>query len=186
MKSYGFFILLLALFLTFALLHKPLMRMFCPLEYSEEIVRSALEAKVSPFLIASIIRVESNFQKDAVSPKGAKGLMQLMPSTAEYVAGLKGVEYDEQSLTDPAFNVALGTYYYKLLLDYWGKVAALASYNAGRGNVERWINEGTWDGTWENRADIPYPETRQFLSKVITLEKWYASSYKDELSGDVY
>ena len=82
MKSYGFFILLLALFLTFALLHKPLMRRFCPLEYSEEIVRSALEAKVSPFLIASIIRVESNFQKDAVSPKGAKGLMQLMPSTA--------------------------------------------------------------------------------------------------------
>ena len=72
-------------------------------------MRSALEAKVSPFLIASIIRVESNFQKDAVSPKGAKGLMQLMPSTAEYVAGLKGVEYDEQSLTDPAFNVALGT-----------------------------------------------------------------------------
>ena len=112
--------------------------------------------------------------------------MQLMPSTAEYVAGLKGVEYDEQSLTDPAFNVALGTYYYKLLLDYWGKVAALASYNAGRGNVERWINEGTWDGTWENRADIPYPETRQFLSKVITLEKWYAYLYKDELSGDVY
>ncbi|MDD2431972.1 MAG: lytic transglycosylase domain-containing protein [Firmicutes bacterium] len=186
MRFSGFLIVLLVIFIVFAILHKPLMREICPIEYSKEILLSSGEMKVSPYLIASIIRVESNFRKDALSPKGATGLMQLMPSTAQYVAELKGLELDNTALIDPATNIALGTYYYKLLFDHWGKIVALASYNAGRGNVEKWLSEGVWDGTWENRADIPFHETKQFLIKVITLERWYTYLYRQELSGEFY
>lgn len=176
---------LLALFLTFFVIHKPLMIRICPLKYAEEIWISAKENELSPYLVASMIRVESNFQRDAISPKGATGLMQLMPSTAVWVAEQKGITLDEDKLTDPVINIALGTYYFRTLFEKWGKVPALAAYNAGRGNLEKWLNEGIWDGSWDRRGDIPFYETQDYVRKVIILEKWYNYLYSHIYSREL-
>ena len=89
-----------------------------------------------------IIRQESSFERTAVSNAGARGLMQLMPGTARQAAGRVGVPYELGRLTeDPQYNVLLGSYYLSELMDEWGGNAVLvaAAYNAGSGNVRRWI-----------------------------------------------
>lgn len=184
MKVRSVLISLLFLMVAFAILHRPMMKKVCPLKYSEEILLSANENDLSPFLIASIIRVESSFDKRAVSRKGAVGLMQLMPSTAAWLGEIKEIKIDEYSLEDPVINIALGCYYFRTLLEEFGKIPALAAYNAGRGNLEKWLKEEIWDGSWENRTDIPFPETRAYVIKVIIFEHWYKYLYGNSWPGE--
>lgn len=127
-------------------------------------------------LVESVIKHESAGDPSAVSPKGARGLMQLMPATAREMARELGLEYDEQRLTsDPAYNRRLGTAYLdKLLRRYDGHVAlALAAYNAGPARVDRWLERfgdprrNEIDTTeWVER--IPYAETRAYTRRVLT------------------
>jgi soluble lytic murein transglycosylase len=125
-------------------------------------------------LAHGITRQESSFDRAAVSHAGARGLMQLMPGTARETAGKVGLPYDFGRLTsDPAYNVMLGSSYFARLLDEWGGQAALAvaSYNAGSGNVRRWVREngdprgGTDIVTWIEA--IPYSETRNYVQRVL-------------------
>jgi soluble lytic murein transglycosylase len=125
-------------------------------------------------LAHGITRQESSFDRAAVSHAGARGLMQLMPGTARETAGKVGLPYDFGRLTsDPAYNVMLGSSYFARLLDEWGGQAALAvaSYNAGSGNVRRWVRE---NGDPRGGADIvtwieaiPYSETRNYVQRVL-------------------
>jgi soluble lytic murein transglycosylase len=115
------------------------------------------------------------FQVDAVSPAGARGLMQLMPGTAKEVAGKVGVDYSPNRLvTDPAYNALLGSTYLNTQLQRYGGslVLAAAAYNAGPGNANRWIN-----AYGDPRADnvdpvvwvelIPFQETRKYVQRVL-------------------
>jgi soluble lytic murein transglycosylase len=126
-------------------------------------------------LAHAITRQESSFDRTAVSNAGARGMMQLMPGTARQVAGQLGLPYDFGRLTsDPSYNMMLGTSYFTTLLDQWGGNAtlAIASYNAGVGNVRRWVSQngdprlpGADVVRWiEN---IPYPETRNYVQRVL-------------------
>jgi soluble lytic murein transglycosylase len=125
-------------------------------------------------LAHGITRQESSFDRAAVSHAGARGLMQLMPGTARETAGKVGLPYDFGRLTsDPAYNVMLGSSYFARLLDEWGGHAALAvaSYNAGSGNVRRWVRD---NGDPRGGADIvtwieaiPYSETRNYVQRVL-------------------
>jgi soluble lytic murein transglycosylase len=122
-----------------------------------------------------ITRQESSFDKSAISFAGARGMMQLMPGTAREQAGKMGVGYDYGRLTtDPAYNVSLGSAYYARLLDTWGgnHVIAVASYNAGAGNVRKWVRAygdprqpGTDVVRWIER--IPFTETRGYVQRVL-------------------
>jgi soluble lytic murein transglycosylase len=122
-----------------------------------------------------ITRQESSFDKSAVSYAGARGMMQLMPGTAREQAGKMGVAYDAYRLTsDPAYNVSLGSAYYARLLNIWGgnHVLAVASYNAGVGNVRKWVNAygdprqpSTDVIRWIER--IPFTETRGYVQRVL-------------------
>ncbi len=122
-----------------------------------------------------ITRQESSFDGGAVSFAGARGMMQLMPGTAREQAGKMGLGYDYYRLTsDPAYNVSLGSAYYRRLLDIWGgnHVLAVASYNAGVGNVRKWVNAygdprqpGTDVVRWIER--IPFTETRGYVQRVL-------------------
>ena len=122
-----------------------------------------------------ITRQESSFDKSAVSFAGARGMMQLMPGTAREQAGKMGIAYDYYRLTsDPAYNVSLGSAYYQRLLNTWGgsHVLAVASYNAGAGNVRKWINAygdprqpGADVVRWIER--IPFVETRGYVQRVL-------------------
>jgi soluble lytic murein transglycosylase len=125
-------------------------------------------------LAHGITRQESSFDRAATSPVGARGLMQLMPGTAREQAGKIGLPYDFGRLTsDPAYNVMLGSSYFGRLLDEWGGQAALAvaSYNAGAGNVRKWVRAngdprgGTDIVTWIEA--IPYSETRNYVQRVL-------------------
>ncbi|HVF84118.1 MAG TPA: lytic transglycosylase domain-containing protein [Sphingomicrobium sp.] len=122
-----------------------------------------------------ITRQESSFDRTAVSHAGARGLMQLMPGTAQEQAGKLGYGYDYNRLTsDPAYNVILGSAYFQRLLNQWGGnyPLAIASYNAGAGNVRKWINAngdprrpGGDIVSWIE--DIPFTETRGYVQRVL-------------------
>jgi soluble lytic murein transglycosylase len=122
-----------------------------------------------------IIRQESSFDRAAVSHAGARGMMQLMPGTAREVAGRIGLGYDFGRLTsDPSYNIGLGSSYLATMMDQWGgnAVLAAASYNAGAGNVRRWVSENG-DPRMPNVdilqwiEAIPFSETRGYVQRVI-------------------
>jgi soluble lytic murein transglycosylase len=133
---------------------------------------------VDALLVWAVMREESGFSATAISSSGARGLMQLLPSTARWIAEEKlGIPYHEEWLNDPDYNIRLGTWYLRYLLDqFGGKVAwAVAAYNGGPGNLRRWA------ASVENPADLPAhllsPETREYLVKVLNAWLMYRELY---------
>jgi soluble lytic murein transglycosylase len=139
-----------------------------PLKYRDEIRAAAREYEIDPSLVAAVVRVESNFRPRAVSPKGAVGLMQIMPATAEYIAGKMGLtKYD---LNKPADNIKIGTFYLRYLFNRFGDTrTVLFAYNAGEGNVAKWIGSGAVLTT------CPFPETNSYAEKVLDSKNFYAN-----------
>ncbi|MFC3802562.1 lytic transglycosylase domain-containing protein [Cohnella sp. GCM10012308] len=156
-------------------------QMVYPIQYQKEIQSNADRYAVDPRLIAAVIRVESNFEPNAVSPKGAIGIMQIMPDTAEWIlkqddfgsitAKLAGERADA--------GIRLGSWYLKELLRQFDgdAVKSLAAYNAGPGKVKQWLRDGKWDGREETISDIPYGETRRYVQKVLFYRKKYDELY---------
>ncbi len=158
-----------------------LWRRLYPLDHQDVIAREAKLRQVDPNLVAAVINVESHWRASAVSPKGASGLMQLMPGTAAWAAEKAGItSYDQQALFQPEVNIRLGTWYLANLLQVSRQnlPVALAAYNGGQGNVENWLQEGTWDGTLENVNQIPFGETRRYVIKVLKQYEIYGRLYQ--------
>ncbi len=134
---------------------------------------------IDPYLIMSLIKVESNFRVNAKSKSGAMGLMQVMPDTGKWVAGTLGTgTYYDNMLLDPDFNIMIGTWYIDHLLEKYGEpAAAIAAYNGGLGNVDSWLAAGTWSGRAEDVKDIPFKETSDFVNKVLNAWDMYARTY---------
>jgi len=140
---------------------------YVPLRYEEFIFRYSAEYDLDPFLVMAVIRVESSFRAGAVSPVGATGLMQLMPNTAADLAGRMGIDFEPDDLRDPAFNIRMGSFYLRRLINIFGhQDTALAAYNAGMGNVRRWLDEGYYSDDGETLHTIPFPETRAYVARV--------------------
>lgn len=135
-----------------------------PLKYRAEILTAAETYAVDPILVAAVINAESGFNKDKVSPKDAVGLMQLLPSTA---AALTDTEID---LFDPATNITLGVKYLAYLIDKFHDVdTALFAYNAGEGNVARWLSEREIT----KLTTCPFKETNAYVAKIKKSLKYY-------------
>ena len=115
----------------------------------------------------AIIKAESNFIEDAHSGK-ASGLMQLTDETAVWVAEQIGKDADKIELNDPRDNIELGCYYIRYLIDYYeGNVdVALAAYNGGMGNVDRWLESGRYSDDGKTLKSIPFKETREYVKRV--------------------
>ncbi|HPU02189.1 MAG: lytic transglycosylase domain-containing protein [Firmicutes bacterium] len=173
------FILLFGL--TCSLLSSPrLEKLFYPFHYREEILAAAAEQQIDPLLIAAVIQAESGFREDAVSAEGARGLMQLLPSTARWIAERRGEsDFHPDKLFDPRYNIAAGSWYLAdLLRQFHGsKVIALAAYNGGRGRVQRWLEEEIWDGSEAGLEQIPFSETRAFVRRVLDNYRRYRRLY---------
>lgn len=155
-------------------------RFIFPLPYRQMIFREAENAGLDACLVAAIVKTESDFSPGAVSVKGARGLMQIMPETGKWVAGKKGLQgYDPDLLFNPEYNVQIGVWYVaELFREYRGDtVLMLAAYNAGRGNVERWLEQRSWTGEHGSIDQIPFPETRQFIRKVLFYQQVYRYLY---------
>ena len=147
-----------------------------PLEYKEIIVYYSEEYDVSPTLVAAIIKAESNWQTDAVSSAGAKGLMQVMPSTAEWLNEKYKLNLDEENLFDPKTNIEFGCCYLSFLIQKFEVLkTACAAYNAGQGNVDEWLNKYSDDG--KNLNYIPFKETEKYVKRVMTRYEIYKDLY---------
>ncbi len=139
-------------------------------EYSEYVYKYAQEYNVDPLMIFAIIKAESNFNPNVLSNRGAIGLMQLMDGTAEELCNKMGIYYTKQaSLYDPELNVRIGTKYFsELINEYDGNnVLALTAYNAGKGNVNKWIEAGTIKEDGSDIENIPYKETNNYVRKIL-------------------
>jgi soluble lytic murein transglycosylase len=148
-----------------------------PLRHEDIIRQQAEEKGVDASLIAAVIYSESRF-RDQTSDAGARGLMQITPETALDIADRSEAQtFVLRDLADPQINISYGTYHLRDLLDLYdgNEVAALAAYNAGAGNVDRWGGE---DLKLEN---IRFPETRAYVEKVLDKQDAYRREYAHEL-----
>ncbi len=145
----------------------------------EDIIRQQAKAKnLDPALIAAVIYVESRFISGRTSAAGAEGLMQITPETARDIARRSGgTQFTVEDLATPQINISYGSYLLRELLDRYGgdTAAALAAYNAGPGNADR------WGGASLEPGDIPFPETRAYVEKVLAAQRSYRDQYGDEL-----
>ena len=155
-----------------------------PLRHEDIIRQQAQEKNLDPSLIAGVIYVESRF-RDQTSHAGAKGLMQLMPATADYIAHKSGgTRFVQGDLATPQINIAYGSWYLRYLLDHYNgnTPLALAAYNAGEGKVDGWWREAADRGESFSVADhIPFPETREYVAKVLEARGKYRRKYAREL-----
>nr|PZN42183.1 MAG: lytic transglycosylase [Bacillota bacterium] len=157
-----------------------------PFPYREEVFQAAARHGVSPYLVAAVIRQESHWQPDVVSRQGARGLMQVMPETGRWAAAQMGLgPLDPHRLFDPAVNIEVGTWYLGYLIrKFDGNLAvALAAYNGGSRHVEEWLRQGRWSGGADRLDEIPFPETRTFVRRVLRDYRRYRLLYGDWLRG---
>ena len=150
----------------------------------EDIIRQQAAAKqLDPSLLAAVIYAESRF-RDVTSPAGARGLMQITPETAKYIARLSGgTAFEQGDLATPKVNIAYGSFYLRYLLGRYdgNTVVALAAYNGGEGNVDRWI-ASSGKGEHNFTADqIPFTETREYVGRVLAARGSYREKYGREL-----
>ncbi len=166
-------------------------RLMYPIEYEATIRGTAEVEQVDPLFIASIIRVESNYVPDKVSSKGAIGLMQIMPSTADWVAETSGIAPSiADQLAEPELNIKIGARYVRMLTKQYAdplmdralhhdRIALIAAaYNAGPGSVNNWLTNGVWSGTYDDVQAIPYGETRHFVRRIIYYYEKYTEFYQ--------
>lgn len=149
-----------------------------PLHYISHIQQAAQDHGIDPFVLAAVARVESSWQEDAESHMGARGLMQIMPETGQYLAGLRGMELSPQNLYDSRVSLDYGAYYLKYLqekFNNWNLV--FAAYNAGPGQVEQWLAEQRISEGGD-MTSIPFEETRNYVEKVNYYLNYYKEMYQ--------
>lgn len=156
-------------------------RFYHRLDHEQQIAEQSRAHGLDPYLVAAVINVESEFDAGEVSSKGAVGLMQLMPDTAREVARDNRINADVgvEALKDPELNIRLGTLHLSELTGRYASVEeALAAYNAGAGNANRWRREAEEKGVPFLDA-VAYPETRRYVTDVLSQRDTYAQLYPD-------
>ena len=181
----AFSILLAVIVRPFA--DKAVQEISLPLRHEDIIRQQAADKGLDPSLIAGVIYVESRF-RDQTSHAGAKGLMQILPSTADYIARKSGgTAFKEGDLATPQINIAYGSWYLRYLLQHYhgNELLALAAYNAGEGKVDEWYRDASARGEdFDVASHIPFPETRSYVSSVLEVRGRYRQEYRRELGLD--
>ncbi len=161
----------------------PLWQAAYPMPYKDPLLTYAAIHKVDPYLMAGLIRQESEFSARVVSRANAHGLSQIMPATGRELARRLGInKFTTNMLFDPALNLKMGTYYLSSLIQSLdGSLAhALASYNAGRGRVNQWLNRGNYQDAAEFVESIPFAETRGYVQSVMRNAGIYRRLYGND------
>jgi soluble lytic murein transglycosylase len=154
-----------------------------PLSDAAVIREQASEKHLDPALIAAVIYAETKFDP-RTSSAGALGLMQLLPATARYIAHLSGgVRFTTSDLATPKINVAYGSWYLRYLLDHYegNELEAVAAYNGGLSNVDAWVAAAKGQGHSLAAAEIPFPETRAYVERVMRVQAEYRKLYPRQL-----
>jgi peptidoglycan lytic transglycosylase len=176
-------IFVVAVVLAMPLFRKAVNDLTLPLAYSDVIRQQAADKHLDPALIAAVIDAETKFDSRP-SSAGAEGLMQILPATAEFLARRSGATtFTVSDLATPQVNIAYGSYYLRYLLDEYGnrEILALAAYNGGETNVDRWIARERAEGRPLTLSEIPFPETRAYVARVLQAQQDYRHTYPSEL-----
>lgn len=178
-KSRIFSIVLAAVLIAAGLCcYRPVMRYAYPLHHERDIYAAAAEYALDPFLVMGVISAESRFAEDARSHKDAHGLMQLKEDTAAWCVEQFDIAVDGD-LYEPAVNIRIGCAYLRYLIDTFDGIedTALAAYNAGQGNVRRWLSDTQYSKDGVTLDNIPFPETERYVRKVRSREGIYKNLY---------
>ena len=154
-----------------------------PLRHEDIIRQQAREKGIDPALIAAVIYEESKFV-DQTSHAGARGLMQITPETARFIArDSGGTRFTQADLATPQVNISYGAYYLRYLLRRYdgSETLAVAAYNAGETNVNRWIDRAGGAEGFDLQTDVLFPETRTYVEGVLEHRGEYREHYRDEL-----
>jgi len=154
-------------------------KIYYPYPYRPVVEKFAMQYGVDPYLVIAVIRAESNFMPQSESHKGALGLMQLMPNTAEGIAQSIGDKsFTQEDLKDPEKNIQYGTWYLaNLQKEFKNTTLTIAAYNGGRGHVQEWIKSQQLDPNNLRVEDIPFQETRQYVQRVWQFYAEYRALY---------
>jgi soluble lytic murein transglycosylase len=154
-----------------------------PLRHEDIIRQQSADKRLDPSLVAGVIYAESRF-RDQTSHAGARGLMQITPATADYIAQKSGgTAFVHGDLATPQINIAYGSWYLRYLLDRYDDnvVLALCAYNGGEGNVDKWLREAHISDTAFTLDRVPFPETREYVRRVLDARASYRKQYRHEL-----
>lgn len=155
-------------------------RYFYPFPYREITFKYAGDYKLDPYLLAAMMKAESNFNCHAVSARGARGLMQIMPETGRWVAlQLGNPAFNPDQLFEPETSINFGAWYIAdLEKEFHGDIVlVLAAYNGGRGNVWEWLSSKNLSEGKSTIDQIPFPETRNYVRKVLLYHRIYSHLY---------
>lgn len=169
------FILLIILLMN----TKKIVKIFYPLSYQNQIVEFSKEYTVDPYLICAIIKAESNFKENAISPKDAKGLMQVTTPTAKWIAEKLNKPHLLDDPNSPDANIEMGTFYIGYLLHMYdgNEKCALSAYNAGFNIVDNWLEDDSLSADGVNLDKIPYRETELYVTRVEKNKQIYKILY---------
>lgn len=160
-----------------------------PQNFRDTVTKYAKQYDVPEDLILAVIKVESDFDTHAKSSVGAMGLMQMMPTTFEWLTGEEhlGEKLPTHKLYDSEVSIRYGTYYLRYLYEKFGCnwETALAAYNGGEGNVAKWLNDPQYSDSKGNLTYIPFKETRSYVQKVKDAREMYQNLYYEEKEGTV-
>lgn len=172
------FIALLIIILVTTVCFGIIYRLF-PSKHSDIINKYCGEFDVSPHLVMALIKAESNFDENAVSHAGAKGLMQLTDETFEYCTNVLGTSFSSEDIFNPEANISAGVWYISYLLEkYDGNITnAVAAYNAGSANVDKWLSDTSLSPDGKTLTNIPYGETKRHCEKIEAYSKLYKFLY---------
>jgi peptidoglycan lytic transglycosylase len=154
-----------------------------PLSHEDVIRQQAADKEIDPALIAAVIYEESRF-RDQTSHAGARGLMQITPETADFIAHRSGgVLFEQADLATPQINIAYGAWYLRYLIRHYegNDTLAIAAYNAGQTNVDRWVRRAGGPDSFDSARHIPFPETRAYVANVQERRSQYRDKYGSEL-----
>ena len=156
-----------------------IMKKLYPLKYSEYVQKYAEEYNMDKYMVYAIIKAESNFDENAKSSSNAIGLMQIMKTTALETANKMDFEVTEEELFKPEINIKIGLKYFTYLLNHYNNNYPLAiiAYNAGMGNVDSWIKNGTIKEDGTDIENVPYKETNNYVRKILRDYEIYKGLY---------
>lgn len=153
-----------------------------PLAFGDKINAMSEKYDLPSTLIAGIVKTESDFDEDVIASDGGMGLMQLMPETAQWCAQQMGIPYEEEKLLDADYNLDMGSFYLSYLINhYQNEGIAIIAYNAGLGNMDEWLADGTITTdpqTWDN---VPFTISRNYIKRVRRAQNVYEAFYGREL-----
>lgn len=179
-------LIFLAIFFSMLLIINLYFNISYPLSYKNIISKYSKQFDVDPYLVAAIINVESNFDKNAISSKDARGLMQISPTTGKWASEVLPLEhFTLDILFEPDINIMIGTWYIDMLSKEFNNnlYLVLAAYNGGSGNVSKWLEDKKYCDDGENLKKIPFKETEQYVEKVMKNYKIYKKLYDGQFEN---